>query len=92
MSDLFGNHIVGFHTRRLKCFIAADATRAGTGDLRVKVLHNGMEVRSHIYMESNGLYKVDFTPEGSGSYNVNVYFNDEEVRGLTHFVIKFAFE
>ena len=24
MSDLFGNHIVGFPTRRLKCFINAD--------------------------------------------------------------------
>ena len=62
-------------------FHAADATRAGSGDLRVKVLHEGVEVRSRVYMEQNGLYKVDFTPEGSGSYSVEVYFNDEIVRG-----------
>ena len=56
-------------------------TRAGLGDLRVRVLHNGMEVPSHVYLERNGMYKVDFTPEGSGSYSVNVFYNDEEVRG-----------
>ena len=53
----------------------------------MKVLHNGMEVPSHMYLETNGLYKVDFTPEGSGSYNVNVFFNDEEVRGLILFLL-----
>ena len=50
------------------------------------MLHNGIEVPSHIYMERDGVYKVDFTPEGSGSYNVNVYYNDEEVRGTVIFI------
>ena len=50
------------------------------------MLHNGVEVPSHIYMERDGVYKVDFTPEGSGSYNVNVYYNDEEVRGTIIFI------
>lgn len=59
----------------------ADSTRAGHGNLRVTVENNGRTVQSQVYEETNGVFKINFTPEGPGTYNVNVFFNETEVRG-----------
>ena len=36
---------------------------------------------SYVVQENDGLYKIDFTPDGAGDYTVQVFFNDTEVRG-----------
>ncbi|KAK3589648.1 hypothetical protein CHS0354_015146 [Potamilus streckersoni] len=59
----------------------ADATRAGEGQLTCKVNHGARTVSHHILKEKDGLYKIDFTPEGAGTYMVHVYYNGTEVRG-----------
>ncbi|KAL3847646.1 hypothetical protein ACJMK2_018548, partial [Sinanodonta woodiana] len=62
----------------------ADATRAGEGKLTCKVSHGAHTVSSHISEEKDGLYKINFTPEGAGMYMVHVYFNGTEVKGSPH--------
>ncbi|XP_061194598.1 filamin-A-like isoform X4 [Saccostrea echinata] len=58
-----------------------DTSEAGEGDLRVTVTHNYQQVPAYITHQRAGLYRVDFTPEGAGTYKVNVFYNDIEVRG-----------
>ncbi|XP_069103436.1 filamin-B-like isoform X3 [Argopecten irradians] len=59
----------------------ADTSEAGTGEVTVQVSCNGSHVPSYIHQDRVGLYSIDFTPEGAGTYRVEVYFNDIEVRG-----------
>lgn len=49
--------------------------------MRVDIVHEGNHVPAYIHSQRVGLYKIDFTPQGAGSYTVHVYFNDNEVRG-----------
>ncbi|KAJ8309855.1 hypothetical protein KUTeg_011720 [Tegillarca granosa] len=58
-----------------------DSSQAGDGDVRVDILHEGSHVPAYIHSQRVGLYKIDFTPQGAGSYTVHVFFNDNEVRG-----------
>ncbi|XP_078312685.1 filamin-C-like isoform X3 [Crassostrea virginica] len=58
-----------------------DTSEAGEGDLKVTVTHNYQQVPAYITHQRAGLYRVDFTPEGAGTYKVNVFYSDIEVRG-----------
>ncbi|XP_056004557.1 filamin-C-like isoform X2 [Ostrea edulis] len=58
-----------------------DTSEAGEGDLRVTVTHDYQQVPAYITHQRAGLYRADFTPEGAGTYRVNVFYNDIEVRG-----------
>lgn len=58
-----------------------DTSEAGEGDLRVSVTHDYQQVPAYITHQKVGLYRVDFTPEGAGTYKVNVFYSDIEVRG-----------
>nr|XP_034327979.1 filamin-A isoform X5 [Crassostrea gigas] len=58
-----------------------DTSEAGEGDLRVSVTHDYQQVPAYITHQRAGLYRVDFTPEGAGTYKVNVFYSDIEVRG-----------
>ncbi|KAK3094677.1 hypothetical protein FSP39_004809 [Pinctada imbricata] len=59
----------------------ADTSSAGDGELRVKVLYEGQSVPAYVATQRAGLYRIDFTPEGAGTYKVHCYYNDIEVRG-----------
>ncbi|XP_021372145.1 filamin-A-like isoform X4 [Mizuhopecten yessoensis] len=59
----------------------ADTSESGTGDVTVQVSCNGSHVPAYIHQDRVGLYSIDFTPQGAGTYKVDVYFNDTEVRG-----------
>ncbi|KAL8600676.1 hypothetical protein ACOMHN_006742 [Nucella lapillus] len=59
----------------------ADAAQAGEGDVTVKVSYHGSEIPSYINKNGTGEHQVDFNPQGPGSYLVNVYMNNREVRG-----------
>lgn len=58
-----------------------DTSEAGEGELRVSVTHDYQQVPAYITHQRAGLYRVDFTPEGAGTYKVNVFYSDIEVRG-----------
>ncbi|XP_060073080.1 filamin-C-like [Ylistrum balloti] len=59
----------------------SDTSEAGTGEVTVQVSCNGSHVPAYIHQDRVGLYSIDFTPQGAGTYKVEVYFNDMEVRG-----------
>ncbi|KAK6195552.1 hypothetical protein SNE40_000959 [Patella caerulea] len=59
----------------------ADTSQAGDGDLDVTVNYQGQNIPCYTTLESNGLHKINFTPQGAGAYKVNVRFAGEEVRG-----------
>ncbi|ESO98829.1 hypothetical protein LOTGIDRAFT_231195 [Lottia gigantea] len=56
-----------------------DSSRAGDGDLDVTVNYQGQNIPCYTTQESNGHHKINFTPQGAGSYKVNVRFAGEEV-------------
>lgn len=58
-----------------------DASKAGHGDLRITVFHEGSPVPTYITEERHGLHKINFTPQGAGVYKVHVNYNDSEVKG-----------
>ena len=58
-----------------------DTAGAGEGELEVSIMHNGMRVPVQIQNEGRGLYKVNFTPTGSGIYTIKVFFAGMEVTG-----------
>ena len=64
---------------------SVDTSEAGEGDLKVTVTHNYQQVPAYITHQRAGLYRVDFTPEGAGTYKVNVFYSDIEVRGRNLF-------
>ena len=59
----------------------ADTSAAGDGELRVTVTHDDQHVPAYITTQRAGLYRIDFTPEGAGTYRVHCFYNDVEVRG-----------
>lgn len=68
-----------------------DTSEAGEGDLRVTVTHDYQQVPAYITHQRAGLYRADFTPEGAGTYRVNVFYNDIEVRGKCFSIIRGVF-
>ncbi|CAE1275410.1 FLNA [Acanthosepion pharaonis] len=58
-----------------------DCCHAGKGDLQVKIKYKGRDVPLHISEETNAIYKVNFTPQGAGLYEIKGLFNDAEIKG-----------
>ncbi|CAG5127218.1 unnamed protein product, partial [Candidula unifasciata] len=80
INDLHGGkvgHELCFH---------ADASAAGEGEITCQVFHGNSKVPCYVTKDEYGKYKVDFTPQGSGSYRVHAYMNDIEVRGSPYTV------
>ncbi|XP_067668832.1 filamin-A-like isoform X1 [Haliotis asinina] len=59
----------------------ADSQSAGEGELTVVVTHNGVTIPSQVTTRQSGIHNIDFTPQGAGTYRVQMYFNDVEIRG-----------
>lgn len=59
-----------------------DCCHAGKGDLQVKIKYKGRDVPLHIIEETNAIYKVNFTPQGAGLYEIKGLFNDAEIKGV----------
>ncbi|KAI1716448.1 hypothetical protein DdX_07503 [Ditylenchus destructor] len=58
-----------------------DTSLAGEGTLKVSVIRQGRQIPSYITEEKAGIYKVSFTPDGSGQYKIHITFNQLEVKG-----------
>ena len=58
-----------------------DTAGAGEGELDVTIMHHGSAVPVHMQAEGRGMYRVNFTPEGSGIYTIKVFFAGMEVTG-----------
>ncbi|XP_076453914.1 filamin-A-like [Babylonia areolata] len=70
----------GGHIGKMLSFLV-DCMRAGQGDLVVDVTHKGKKVKTSVTETSTPkLYKVTYTPYDPGPYEVNVQFNNAEVR------------
>ena len=70
--------------------IAADCSGAGDGELAIDISHGGRTVPAHIQEDPvrRGVYRISFTPDGSGIYTIRVYFAGMEVSGkCQHYVI-----
>ncbi|XP_074658482.1 filamin-B-like isoform X2 [Tubulanus polymorphus] len=83
--DPFQVRVVGLEMRSAisgKPFeFSADVGAAGHGDLKVEITRNGSPVPASVTRDTNGVYKVSFTPNGPGQYLIRVFFNDTEVKG-----------
>lgn len=58
-----------------------DTAGAGEGTLAVDITRNGRSIPSNVTSEGRGMYRINFTPDGSGIYSIKVLFAGMEVPG-----------
>ena len=63
------------------CWFSVDTAGAGEGELDVTIMHQGSAVPVQMQSEGRGMYRVNFTPSGSGVYTIKVFFAGMEVTG-----------
>ena len=63
--------------------ITVDTSGAGDGELAVEVIYMGRMIATQLSQQGSH-YRAAFLPEGSGVYNVYVYFNRMDVPGVNH--------
>ena len=61
--------------------VSVDTAGAGEGELDVTIMHQGSAVPVQMQSEGRGMYRVNFTPSGSGVYTIKVFFAGMEVTG-----------
>lgn len=61
--------------------LAVDVNQAGPGELAIIV--NGGSIPATARMTAQNIYTVSFTPTEAGLYSVELFFNDQPLKGLT---------
>ena len=63
------------------CCPLVDASGAGEGQLTVDITHGGRTIPATISQDGPCRYRISFTPDGGGIYNIRVFFAGMEVAG-----------
>ena len=69
----------------------ADCSNAGDGELTADIKHNGVPVPVTKVNEGRGIYRINFTPRGSGLYTISVFLAGMQVAGQCNTLIKYKY-
>lgn len=62
-------------------YLAVDCSEAGDADVRAEVMYKGILIPARVLPEDNKAYRIFFSPEGTGTYQIRIFYNGQEIPG-----------